>query len=94
MAVRLNKAVKQSVSLLSGFKQWGICTVPISVNSSLWNFPLAFPTGMMNALACVADPSANGTYRISIGGTTKNYAKIVSTITEHETVVYCFAIGK
>lgn len=23
MAVRLNKAVKQSVSLLSGFKQWG-----------------------------------------------------------------------
>lgn len=76
------------------FEQWGICTVPISVNSSLWNFPLAFPTGMMNALACVADPSANGTYRISIGGTTKNYAKIVSTITEHETVVYCFAIGK
>lgn len=26
MAVRLNKAAKQSVSLLSGFKQWGTAT--------------------------------------------------------------------
>ena len=74
--------------------QWGICIVPSSGNSSLWNFPLAFPTGMMNALACVADPYANGTYRVSIGETTKNYARIVSTITGQETVVYCFAIGK
>ena len=68
--------------------------MPSTGNSSLWNFPLAFPTGMMNALACVADPSANGTYRVSIGGTTMTYAKIVSTITGHETVVYCLAIGK
>lgn len=35
MAVRLNKAAKQSVSLLSGFKQWGESTSPIT-------FPIAF----------------------------------------------------
>ena len=48
MAVRLNKAVKRSVSLLSGFKQWGNYTG----TNRYATYPIAFNT--MNQLTAIA----------------------------------------
>lgn len=43
MAVRLNKAVKQSVSLLSGFKQWGMPTITSTDYYVDYQLPISMP---------------------------------------------------
>lgn len=50
MAVRLNKAVKQSVPLLSGFKQWGGLTISSGLNFGYFNYPLLFPNKSVSAI--------------------------------------------
>ena len=49
MAVRLNKAVKQSVSLLSGFKQWGVGET--NEYGTAW---VVFPVSFINTPIVVA----------------------------------------
>ena len=52
MAVRLNKAVKQSVSLLSGFKQWGYKT-DITSATTIISLPISYPTNALSLAVAI-----------------------------------------
>lgn len=63
MAVRLNKAAKQSVSLLSGFKHWGDLGNNKNNNSEV-TLPITFASALY--VVVIVDTAANG-YPLSYG---------------------------
>jgi hypothetical protein len=76
MAVRLNKTVKQSVSLLSGFKQWG--TAPwVTSYTSKAIFPISFSN---TSYIVVATGRIEDDSKAVIGGVLYNHKETTGCI--------------